>query len=40
MKNILYFSYTSYLVDIVILSIYGLIIMESWGFNYYTLYLL
>jgi hypothetical protein len=35
MKNILYFPYISYLVDIVILSIYELIVIKSWGFDYH-----
>jgi len=35
MENILYFSYIPYLVDIVIFSIYGLIVIESWGFDYH-----
>jgi len=29
MENILYFPYISYLIDIVILSIYGLIVIKS-----------
>jgi len=35
MKNILYFPYIPYLVDIVIFSIYGLIVIKSWGFDYH-----
>lgn len=35
MENILYFLYFSYLVNIVIFSIYGLIVIKSWGFDYH-----
>jgi len=35
MRNILYFPYIPYLVDIVIFSIYGLIVIKSWGFDYH-----
>jgi hypothetical protein len=33
MKNILYFQYILYLVDIVILSIYALIVIKYWNCN-------
>jgi hypothetical protein len=35
MENILYFPYIPYLVDIVIFSIYELIVIKSWGFDYH-----
>jgi hypothetical protein len=35
MENILNFPYIPYLVDIVIFSIYGLIVIKSWGFDYH-----
>jgi hypothetical protein len=34
MENIS-FLYIPYLVDIVIFSIYGLIVIKSWGFDYH-----
>jgi hypothetical protein len=33
MENMLYFPYSPYLVDIIILSIYELIVIKSWGFD-------